>query len=213
MNIVEKLPFVWLFLDETAVVTGYDEEKESFLFSNEVKDTTTQPFVVKWQKKGLGTAATGLWRAIKSQVRGCGGSYSCKVYVAFRDEGKLKIGAITMSGSARSAWIEFKNEVRGDINKKAVVMDVGELTTAPKNKKIEFTPPTFTLNDIKPETDKEALELCKEVEAYFAEYFKRPTAAHTAAPESPEAEQGQPPKPEMEAEASELPPEDDQVPF
>jgi hypothetical protein len=209
-NIIERLPFKFLFLDETAVVTGFDEEKESFLFSNEVKDTTTQPFVVKWQKKGLGVAASGMWRAIKAAVKGHGGSYACKVYIAFKDEGRLKIGTITMSGCARSAWIEFKNQARGDINKKAVAMAAGEEVSNPKNKRIVYTPPVFTIHDVLPETDKEALELCREVEAYLAERMKRPVAAEADAT-------AHEPHPPAEADSdgpdADGPAEDENVPF
>ena len=42
-NITEKLPMTFLMLDRTASVTGYSEPRESGMYSNEVKDTLTQP--------------------------------------------------------------------------------------------------------------------------------------------------------------------------
>ena len=207
-NITEKLPFVFLMLDRTASVTGYSEPRESGMYSNEVKDTLTQPLIVKWQKKGLGTLAEGLWQDIKDKVKANSGKYAINCWVAFRDDGMLKIGVVKMSGCALGPWIEFEQEVGADLYKKAVVMTAGEQ----EGKAIKYHPPVFALKDAKPETDAEAKALDAELQKYFESYFSRPTAARTEAPaHEPEGEpsgepgNAEPGEPEPTSEGDDVP--------
>src|SRR5580693_279783 len=65
-NIIEKLPFVFIVLDVNATIRGYNKKAKSGIYSNEVRDTRAEPFVVKMFN---GTKiASGLYGDIKDAV-------------------------------------------------------------------------------------------------------------------------------------------------
>lgn len=203
-DVIEHLPFSFLVLDRTATVVGYSKPKNTGMWSNEVKDTLSQPLVVRWQNRAMGKVAEGLWTDIKDRVKANSGKFCVNVWAAFRDPGDqlLKIGVIQMSGCALGPWIEFENTAGVDLYKQAVTINAGVET----GDAIKFIPPVFALKPTKPETDAEALALDKKLQEWFTSYFAKPTTARDGAQEQHEAEP--PPTDEQPS-----PEEEDRVPF
>ena len=206
-EIEEQLPFVCLLLTRTASVTGYSRPRKSGMYSNDVQDTLAQPFVVRWQSKGLGTVAEGLWQDIKDKVKANGGKFAVNLYVAFRDPADkiLKIGCVQASGCALGPWIEFENTFNDDLYTKAIVITPGSKDVSGD---VEFVPPAFALKDTKKETDDEAGVLQKQVNEWLDAYFARPT---TTRPDATPSSHDEPPPPaEESAPVAEA---EDNVPF
>lgn len=224
-NIELSGPFVFIMLDQTSVVKGWHDPSESGITSNEIRDTTAEPFVVR-SFKGA-TLATGFWREIKDRVNNMGGSFFANLYIAFKgDDGKLAIGSIIFKGASLNHWVEFKNKNRSELYKKAVKIDG---YTQGKKGKIVFRTPKFFLVECSPESDATAKELDKELQSYLQKYFARPkrdqAATATTQAELPTREHEPEPEPQpeeppaeyfaqqadAEAEAEEAPKDD--VPF
>jgi hypothetical protein len=197
--VIVPLPFRCIVLDRTATVRGYNNRLKSGLYSNEVRDTRSDPFVVKLFK-GNQIVAEGLWANIKDKVtsRSMGGVFATNCYVAFMDQTELKLGAFQISGCAIGPWFDFEKEHRGSVDDpmnpgkriqelfaRAVVINKGKPNLEGD---IKFTPPVYTMTDIKPETNARAIELDRQLQKYFTGYFARNTIERTA----PAADTGRP---------------------
>lgn len=215
-NMMVKLPFTFILLDELARVSGWHEASKSGITSNEVRDTTQDVMLVKSFKGGV--LANGLYTAIKDRVHAVGGYYETNCYIAYRDTPTtLKIGAIGFAGAALNAWVEFKKANRAELYKQAVQI-VG--FAEGKKGKIVFRTPKFSLRPISPEAEAAAVEMDKELQAYLKAYFARQghtKADTTAAPQDHDVQQDAPPDSHADQHAEEQPPEpppeDSEVPF
>lgn len=207
-NILVNLPFTFILLDRTATVRGYSKKQQSGIHSNEVKDTRSEPLVVKFFK---GPAiAQGLWADIKDTVTARGGKFAVNAYIAYRQDKELKIGAIQMTGCAVGAWFDFEKAHRKDIYEKAIRVASSELDNSGD---VAFNRPVFTLADVTAETNAEAVALDKQVQEYFAGYFKRPKVQQTESGERGNAHAQQPNDVPGEPLEGDGPPEDDSIPF
>jgi len=203
-NVEVKAPFTFLLLDVLATVKGFDESNKESIWSNEVRNVKTTPLEVK---KGSSLFKSGLYADIKADIIAAGGAYAASCYIAFKDEtGKLVIGNITMAGSSLGggvhkpadkamkdievgAWIQFAKDNNKEIYNKAVQI-VGKDERMCTQGAVEFYCPKFALIDTTPETDKAAIELNKELQAYLETYLKieaKPT--ETVAPAAEAAPQ------------------------
>lgn len=211
-NIVAKLPFQFIVLDRTATVRGYNEKQESGIYSNEVRDTRSERFLVKFFKGGK--IAEGYWADIKDTVTANDGSFAVNAYIAYKDGKTLKLGAIQFTGCSRSAWFDFEKKHRKDIFTKAIVV---KKSKSEKVGKIEFEVPIFELAEVTEATNAEALKLDMELQKYFEDYFKR-NKNEQATPARGGGEGSQPDPREDQQEpppddpGDEVPPDDD-VPF
>lgn len=189
-----KLPFTFLLLDVLATIKGFDKSTKESIWSNEVRNTKETPLLVK---KGSVLFRNGMYSDIKADVVSAGGGYASSCYIAFKDEtGKLIIGNITMAGSSLGggvhkpadkklkdievgAWIEFAKAFKNELYNKAIqIVDKDDRICTEGN--VQFYCPKFALIDTTPETDKAAIELNKELQAYLETYLKveaKPTEA------------------------------------
>jgi hypothetical protein len=174
-NVDVDLPFTFLLLDELASVRGWDDASESGIYSNEVRDTTKDVFVVKTFKGG--TIAEGYYKAIKDRVNTRGASYVANCYIATKLDEALAICSLRFKGSALGAWMEFRKAHRGALNESAV-----KITgyTEGKKGKVTFRVPTFELKSVSPDTNNAALALDKELQAFLLGYFQRKTLDQAA---------------------------------
>jgi hypothetical protein len=222
-NVPVKLPFTFILLDRTATVTGYNKKAKTGIYANEVRDTRSDPFVVKMFQGGI--VAQGVWADIKDKVtsRAMGGCFALNCYMAFKDGEDLKIGVIKMSGCALGPWFEFEKEHRklvespsgGDkvqeIYAKAIVMKKGEANDAGE---IAFVPPVFSVAAIAEETNTAALELDGQLQSYLTGYFGKPHSERVAGHEAerPQADAGGDGRQE-DAPENTPEPEDSDMPF
>lgn len=162
-NVLIKLPFNFLVLDQLVCVRGYNEPAEKSYYSNEVRNVTTDIITVRSNKQ---IEKTGTYAEVKTLL---GAKYCQSVYIGFRNtEKKLEIQNIQLTGAALNSWIEFIKGVK--INDIAVTVK-----SAVKKKKgrNEYHEPVYTAVVIKPETDAEAIELDKQLQEYLNAYLAK----------------------------------------
>jgi hypothetical protein len=167
-NVDVGADFTFMLLDQLGRVGGWHNESDSGIYSNEVKDTRQEAFVVKSFKGG--TLVEGIYQAIKDRVNSLGGQFVANLYIAFKLDGALAIGSLRFKGAALGAWMEFVKEHRADLYKKAI-----RITgyTEGKKGRIVFRMPVLTLTDVSPETDRAAIALDHELQEFLKGYFKR----------------------------------------
>lgn len=175
-NITVSGKFTFLLLDELATIKGWHDDSDSGIYSNEVRDTTQEAFVVK-AFKAKHPIAQGTYRSIRDAVAAAGGHFTANLYIAFRDGDTLRIGSIQFKGAALNAWVELKNNNRKAIYQKAIVITG---FTEGKKGKVVFRSPTFELKEIKPETDEEAKRLDQQLQDFLKAYFNKPKAEAAA---------------------------------
>lgn len=203
-NVTMEDGFTFLLLDQLATVKGWHDASDSGIFSNEVRDTKSETLVVKAFKANA-ILAEGFYAQIKDRVAALGGSYVANCYVAFKTDGELKIGSVQFKGAALNAWVDFRQEHKADLFKKAIQI---KGYTEGKKGRIVFRTPVFHLKDISQETNDAATALDRELQAYLASYFKKPKTSQAREATTP-----------YETEPMDLPPtappeEDaDSVPF
>lgn len=103
-NVLVPLPFEFIVIDEFACITGYHESSSSGIWSNEVKNTKTEPLTVKAFKGGQ--IAEGLYQDIKDTVKSQGGKYTKSLYIMYDGE----LCNLKLSGAGFSGY-EDKNKV------------------------------------------------------------------------------------------------------
>ena len=189
--------FVFLLLDELATVQGWHDPSESAIFANEVRDTRQDTFVVRSFKGG--ELASGLYASIKDRITAVGGHFVSSCYIGYKDVEGLRIGNIRFKGAALGAWMEFKKQcpTKKDASGKSVkayYVDAVKIDGFEQQKKggTTFRIPKFGLVPLSEDTNKQAIALDGELQAYLSDYLKRPRAeaAAAAAKASPEAEGG-----------------------
>lgn len=217
-NVKCPTPFSFLVLDELATVKGWHDPSNSGIFANEVRDTRGEPMVVKAFKGGV--IASGFYADIRDRVNAAGGYYTANIYIAFKEDGQLKIGAIQFKGAALNAWVEFRKQAGPKLWENAVVV-TGFVDG--KKGSIKFRTPVFALKPVSKEADDAAGKLQEALKTYHAEYFARTKseqAAHapTHAPTGEQPQQHPQEYPQQDAppdmpEPDPAPPEDDNIPF
>ena len=78
------IPFKFILLDATSCIKGFSEE-HGFIYSNEVKDTTTQPFYVKAHKGKM--LASGIYNSIKGNLAVLKCRFNKNIYIVRIEEG------------------------------------------------------------------------------------------------------------------------------
>lgn len=206
-NIVSKLPFTFIVLDETATVKGWHDASDSGIFANEVRDTRADVLVVKSFKGGI--LAEGFYSNIRDRVAAHGGHFTQNIYIGYKDaQGALQIGSLQFKGAALNSWVEFKKAHRADLYKKAV-----KITGFVEGKKgtIKFRTPVFAIQDIGEKTNTEAVTLDTLLQHYLKGYFSRTRSQQVESPAHvpPPAGDDSNPEPEPpEQDADEMPPDE-----
>jgi len=177
-NVTVPLPFTFLLLDELASVRGWHEPSKSGIYSNEVKDTRTDLFVVKSFKGG--TLAEGLYKEIKDRVNAVGGKFVANCYIGFKEGAGLEIGSLRFKGAALGAWMEFRKAQRGHLYDSAIRITG---STEGKKGRIVFKMPVFELKAISPESNSAAVELDKQFQSWLSSYLARTTQERVTEPD------------------------------
>ncbi len=177
--------FTFILLDELATIKGWHDSSESGIFSNEVRDTVAEPFVVKSFKGGQ--IAQGFYRQIRDRVHAAGGKFVTNCYIAFRPSAEeLVIGSLQLKGSALNAWVDFKKANRSEIYKKSVQING---STEGKKGSIKFHVPKFVIRDITEETNTQAMTLDGQLQEFLKGYFARTRSEQVVAPQDSPTEE------------------------
>lgn len=169
--------FTFLLLDNLASIKGWHDPSGSGIYSNEVRDTRSDMFVVKSFKGGI--LCEGFYADIKDRVNSLGGKFTSNLYVAFKDGDELKIGVISFSGAALGAWMEFSKENRSDLYSSAVRI---KGSVEGKKGKVVFKVPAFIMVKTTPATNEAATELDKKLRVYLTAYMSRAKTEQAKAP-------------------------------
>lgn len=178
--------FVFLLLDEMATVKGWHDPSESGIFANEVRDTRQDTLVVRSFKGG--DIASGLYANIKDKIGASGGHFVSSCYIAYKDGEVLRIGNIQFKGAALSTWMEFKKScpTKKDASGKSVkayYLDAVKIEGFEQLKKgaTTYRIPKFGVLATSEETNKQAVALDAELQAFLTDYLKRPRAEASTA--------------------------------
>lgn len=171
-NIKVPSPFKFLVLDELSTVVGYNKKAKSGVYSNEVRDTRSDILTVKLFNGE--EIAQGLWNDIKEKVNFKKGSFATSCYIAFREDGVMKMGNLRISGCALGPWIDFKKKNREGVQTKAVSMVAGPKDTSGD---VEFIPPEFSIIEISKEADEQAKVMDRSLQEYLKGYLARGVTA------------------------------------
>jgi len=175
-NIDDGDRFTFILLDQLACVKGWHDASESGIFSNEVRDTRAEPMVVKAFKGG--EIASGIYKDIRDRVNANGGHFVASLYVGCKSGDGLTLGNLQFKGAALREFMEFAKNHRADLYKKAIAINGSK---EGKKGKVVFKTPVFSIKDISPETDQQALALDTELQEYLKGYFKRTSTARADA--------------------------------
>lgn len=167
-NVMVKLPFEFLVLDELATITGYFKQNESGFWSNEVRNVSNDELFVRTKK---GPFEAGLYANL-AQTRAKGGKYAKSIYLAHLVKGEYVIGNFKASGSALSAWIEFSKTLpRGALETGKVTMTRGEPQDAPTGM---FYAPVFKYEKAEEMANDVAADLDRQLQIYLSQYLAQP---------------------------------------
>lgn len=178
------LPFTFLLLDELSTVKGWHDPSESGIYANEVRDTRQDVLVVRSFKGG--ELASGIYKSIKDRITAQGGHYCASLYLAYKDGDELQIGNLCLKGAAASAWMEFKRSAptRKDGSGRSVrayfvdAVKIAEFEQLKKGATV-YRVPKFSLQQVSAESNQQAVALDAELQAFLADYLKRPKAEAT----------------------------------
>jgi len=159
------LPFTFLVLDTLSTIKGFSDADQCPYFANEIRDLKKEILVVRNKN---GEQEKGYYKDISNSKNIVGARYCQSVYIAYKEEGKLKIGNISMVGAALGVWIEFRK--KNKIYEGTVV--VRESKEEKKGKNV-FQVPVFEMGEVSKETDEEVKVLDKELQKYLFAYFQR----------------------------------------
>jgi hypothetical protein len=183
------LPFTFLVLDELATIKGWHKPSTSSIYANEIRDTRQEVLVVKSFKGG--ELASGLYASIKDRVKAVGGKYAASIYIAYREGEALRLGNLSLKGGAGSAWMDFKKAAgskKDDSGKsmKAYFLDAVRIVSFEQATSggTTYRVPVFALAPVTDATNKAALALDTELQAFLADYLKRPKGEAVKAPEA-----------------------------
>ncbi len=173
--------FTFLLLDELSTVKGWHEPSESSIYANEARDLRQDALVVRSFKGG--ELASGLYADIKDRIVAKGGHYHASIYIAYKEGEDLKLGNVGLKGAALGAWMEFKKSAptKKDGNGKSIkayFVDAVTIANYEQAKKggTTYRVPVFALKSVADATNQQAVALDAELQAYLADYFKRPKA-------------------------------------
>jgi hypothetical protein len=180
-----KFPFTFLVLDELNTVGGYSDADRSGYWANDVRSTKKDILTVRTKK---GEQFSGTYDELKNKMGQFPGiKYAKHIYIAYKDSGELVIGALKLLGAGVSAWIDFTKDLeKGELESKAVVV-IGKSELLKKGK-TEYYKPLFQLTTVSEETNTDAIELDKQLQAWLNgnNVMNTPVAEPTDEEEVPE---------------------------
>lgn len=158
-NVDVPLPFRFLPLDARSGITGWSDANESAIWSNHVKDITSDQLVVKVKS---GTVLTGKWNDIKDKIKAMGGKFAAFIYVAFKNDDSYEIGTVEIKGASLSTWFNFCKH--HDINRIAVKVSESRQE---KNGAVTYEIPVFEAIPVSEEANTIAIGLDKQLQEYL----------------------------------------------
>lgn len=205
VNIEVDIPFDFILLDRLATIKGWHDASEAGIYSNEVRDTRNESFIVKSFKMAE-PIAEGFYGNIKDKVKANGGNFVLQCYIAYTgDDGQMALGSLQFHGAALGAWMDFENAEKD--NRKLVYEKGIQITESKSGKKgsITYQMPVFKFLDLPQEVNDAATELDVQLQQYLKSYFKRTKVDQTTKDELDQTP--------SEENLDQRPSDDDDIPF
>lgn len=168
-EVMVPMPISFVWLETACSIAGFNKERETGVYSNEVLNLKEHPMVVKIGKE---TLTEGLYADIKAEAKEAGGKFCNAVYalVETGDE-EYEIWRFLMIGSSFSAWTEFSNRAK---NKSKMIVCYDTVEKETPNSDI-YEAPVFKYMDLPEhlgaEADKVAVEI---IDPYFKYILNKP---------------------------------------
>lgn len=166
-RITVPLPFTFLPLDQLNTITGYSRPDKASYYSNEVRNSAKEEFVIKLKGAHVVTTLYKNEHGVVQVPKAA--KYTKSVYIAYQEDGEWVIGNIKLAGSAMTAWIEFNQKYKPEQGK--VVMSKG---TKIEGEQGDYYPPAFQYLDATLEEDSIAVTLDKALQIYLSQYLAAP---------------------------------------
>lgn len=104
VSLGDKIAF--LYVAHTFSLVGYNNAKRCYMYSNEVFNTTSQPFsLITMKDKAV--VAEGLWKENKAAFQGAGCKFGINLYALLKVGNEYKRCCIKTHGGAYGGWSEF----------------------------------------------------------------------------------------------------------
>lgn len=200
-----KTPFI--VLDQLSTCTGFNDRKNSGVWSNEVRDLKQD---MRVQDKD-GEVFAGPWRDVKEKVHYA--KFCSSVYAVAKINGAYEMVNFQLSGASLGPWIDFLKELGG--NKAVygdVVVSVSEVLDGKKGS-VNYTYPQFKVvsNTLSDDARTEADRADKELQDYLTQYFAASPEGKAAKAHSENMEAYETPEPQAAPSLSQD--EEDEIPF
>lgn len=163
-DVFVDFPISFIWLENMAGVTGYDEKREKGIWSNEVRNSKKDVFIVKC---GNEIIAEGNWDQVKEETAGLGKFANIVYGLVDVGDGDYEIWRFKMAGSALSSWITFQNNAKNR-NHAIVCAGYDEVTMKTGG---TYDAPTFKYVTASEPALEEADRVCKEEIDPFFEYY------------------------------------------
>jgi hypothetical protein len=198
----EKISF--LYVAHTFSLVGFNNDKNSYMYSNEVFNTS-QPFTLI-AMKDKSVVVDGLWKEKKSAFQGAGCKFGINLYALLKMGDKYQRCCIKTHGGNYGAWSEFITLLGGatqeqidnaDKNNKRLPfsytekgygkVEAGAVTVTghveKKFGKVVFTVPVFKFIDkVSEEANNEAVAFDLDVQEYLKSKVSAPVTNEESAP-------------------------------
>jgi hypothetical protein len=96
-----------ILVDSRYSITGWNDASKGKIYSNLIKDSRSEPLTVRVGKQIL---TTGIYQAIKPQVKGAGGKYSVNLFCLVKDGQQWITANVIFSASVLSNWSDYVKE-------------------------------------------------------------------------------------------------------
>lgn len=161
-NVKMDMPVKFLFLDELNTVTGFSDQWQNGIYSNEVHDLSTQKLNVRIFKSPV--TVVGKYKDIKGELVSMGGKF-CKSIYALLFDNDCELVNLKLKGAAFGGWIE-----KGFNPEQQFAIEVSECKDGVKGA-VKFKIPIFKPFEVAPSFAKKVMSVDSEIlQPYFKEY-------------------------------------------
>lgn len=165
-NIEVPLPLKFIYLDELNAVTGFNDQAQAGVFSNEVHNLNTQVLTVRVFKSPV--TVKGKYKDIKADILQLGGKFMKSIYIGLLNGDTLELANLKLKGSGFGGWLDKK------FNPEQSPAIIVNGTREDKKGAVKFHVPVFENFEITPDIIQQAVQLDKELQSFLREYENAP---------------------------------------
>jgi hypothetical protein len=160
-NVEIPKPFSFIVLDELSTITGFSDEYQCGIFSNEVHSLLDEPLSVRTFKGR--TRIVGKYTDIKKDVAAIGGKFCKSVYAALiKSDNTLELVNFQLKGIAFKSWMDAV------IDKSSFAVKVEDCGEGKKGK-VEFKIPNYKQADLPRDLLEKAVAMDKDLQVFLKE--------------------------------------------